>query len=182
MTPLPFAHIWRTLHPNAPRGLVLPMSELWRRLRVFLRSECFDYDLEEEMQAHLAMQAEGGNHFGLPAARRSPKSSMTDEGEQVLLRRPEEQREIDQLNDCRSIGISWRDSIISLQPGVEDGVKATAGDVELSYRGNTSDLQHFLPNGRQHLHITTCGASVFSLCSQTFSFGPQSALPWKEKR
>src|ERR1017187_6915971 len=31
------------------------------------------------------------------------------------------------------------------------------------YRGNPSDLQHFLLSGRQDLHITTCGSLGFYL-------------------
>ncbi len=41
------------------------MSELWRRLRVLLRRERFDSDLEEEMQAHVEMQAEENEANGI---------------------------------------------------------------------------------------------------------------------
>ena len=43
------------------------------------------------------------------------------------------------------------------------------------------DVQHFLPDGRQHLHIATQRNQISILCSHYFGFGPQSAL-WLEKR
>jgi hypothetical protein len=48
--------------------------------------------------------------------------------------------------------------------------------------GNTSDLQQFLPYGRQDLHKVSYGNLVSALCSRTFSFGPQSALQWTDTR
>lgn len=47
---------------------------------------------------------------------------------------------------------------------------------------NTSDCQHFLPDGRQNLHLTFADPRISMLRSHTFGFGPQSASHWTEKR
>jgi hypothetical protein len=43
------------------------MSDLWRRLRFLFRLNRFERELEEEMQAHLEMQAEENQENGLNA-------------------------------------------------------------------------------------------------------------------
>ena len=47
---------------------VFRMNELWRRLRILFRRDCFDRELDEEMQFHLEMQAEEKQESGLTAA------------------------------------------------------------------------------------------------------------------
>jgi hypothetical protein len=43
------------------------MSKLWRRLRVLFRRERFEDELEEEMPAHLEMQAEENREKSMEA-------------------------------------------------------------------------------------------------------------------
>ena len=42
------------------------MSKLWRRLRILIHRDRFDSDLEEEMRAHIEMQAEENQENGMP--------------------------------------------------------------------------------------------------------------------
>ena len=42
------------------------MSEFWQRLRILFHRERFDNDLQEEMQAHIEMQAEENQENGMP--------------------------------------------------------------------------------------------------------------------
>jgi len=50
------------------------------------------------------------------------------------------------------------------------GVTVTVESIDITRnRANTSDLQHFLPDGRQNLHLTTCGRLGSLPCVRTHS-------------
>ena len=85
------------------------MSELWRRLRVLFRRESFDSDLEEEIQAHLEMQAEENEEKGMPPEE-ARFAAQRQFGNPTLLK--ESSRE---LWGCPLLEQIWRDLRFALR-------------------------------------------------------------------